>query len=295
MYSLRILFFCNGEGMNKFCIIVNKDRDEQLELTGRVEDFLAAQGKSFAVRMESLDEADAVWQPIPSDVDCFIVLGGDGTMMRAANRLKEFDLPILGINAGTLGYLTGVEAKDAENGLERLCTGNFRVQNRMMLDASINGTYADTVLNEVAITRSGVSRMIQMAVYVNGALLDMVTGDGLLISTPTGSTGYNLSAGGAVVTPEAQLMLITPICPHSLSSREIIVSAGDEITVEIRQTRRGSDEVGAVVTFDGREAVELNTNDKIVVKHSDYTTKLVRLDDRTFFEVLRSKLGAVEL
>ncbi len=289
--SFAIFYF--GEPMNKFCIIVNKDRDEHLELTGRVQDFLAKQGKTFAVRTESLDTADAVWQPIPDDVDCFIVLGGDGTMMRAANRLKDFDLPILGINAGTLGYLTGVEAKDAENGLERLCNGSFRVQNRMMLDASINGVYADTVLNEVAITRSGVSRMIQMAVYVNGALLDMVTGDGLLISTPTGSTGYNLSAGGAIVTPEARLILITPICPHSLSSREIVVSAGDEIAVEIRQSRRGP-EVGAVVTFDGREAVELNTNDKIVVKHSVHTTKLVQLDNRTFFEVLRSKLGAVE-
>ena len=279
--------------MNKFCIIVNKDRDEQLELTGRVQDFLASQGKTFAVRMESLDEADAVWKPIPSDIDCFIVLGGDGTMMRAANRLKEFDVPVLGINAGTLGYLTGAEAKDAEKGLERLCNGNFRVENRMMLDASINGVYADTVLNEVAITRSGVSRMIQMAVYINGGLLDVVTGDGLLISTPTGSTGYNLSAGGAIVTPEARLALITPICPHSLTSREVIVSAEDEIMVEIRQNRRGP-EVGAVVTFDGREAVELNANDKIVVKHSACTTKLVQLDDRTFFEVLRSKLGSVE-
>jgi len=280
--------------MNKFCIIVNKDRDEQLELTGRVQEFLAAQGKQFVVRTESLDTADAQWQPIPDDVDCIIVLGGDGTMIRAANRLLTYDIPIFGINAGNLGYLTGIEAKDAEKGLERICNGNFRVQNRMMLDAMINGQYTDTVLNEVAITRSGVSRMIQMAVYVNGALLDVVTGDGLLISTPTGSTGYNLSAGGAVVTPEAKLMLITPICPHSLSSREIITAAEDEISVEIRQTRRGTDEVNAVVTFDGREAVELNTNDKIVVKQSGYTTKLIRLDERTFFEVLRSKLGSKE-
>lgn len=279
--------------MNKFCIIVNKDRDEQLELTGRVQDFLAAQGKQFAVRMESLDTADAEWKPIPNDVDCIIVLGGDGTMIRAANRLLTYDIPIFGINAGNLGYLTGVEARDAEKGLERICTGNFRVQNRMMLDAEINGQYADSALNEVAITRSGVSRMINLVVYVNGALLDVVTGDGLLISTPTGSTGYNLSAGGAVVTPEAQLILLTPICPHSLSSREIVVSAEDEISVEIRQNRRGP-EVGAVATFDGRTAIELNTEDTIVVKRSAYTTKMVQLDERTFFEVLRSKLGSVE-
>ena len=277
--------------MNKFCIIVNKDRDEQLELTGRVQNYLSAQGKQFVVRMESLDTADAEWKPIPQDADCIIVLGGDGTMMRAANRLLREDVPIFGINAGNLGYLTGVEAQDAEKGLERICTGNFRVQSRMMLDAEINGKYADSALNEVAITRSGVSRMIHLAVYVNGALLDEVTGDGLLISTPTGSTGYNLSAGGAVVTPEAQLILITPICPHSLSSREIVVSAEDEISVEIKQNRRGP-EVGAVATFDGRAAIELNTEDRIVVKRSEYTTKLVQLDERTFFEILRSKFGS---
>ncbi len=278
--------------MNKFCIIVNRDRDEQLELTSRVQAFLAERGRKFEVRMESLDTADAEWKPIPRDTDCIIVLGGDGTMIRAANRLKSFDIPIFGINAGTLGYLTGVEAMEAEKGLERICTGNFRVQNRMMLDAVINGQYADTVLNEVAITRSGVSRMINLAVYVNGALLDEVTGDGMLIATPTGSTGYNLSAGGAVVKPEAELILITPICPHSLSSREIVVSAEDEILVEMRQSRRGP-EVEAVATFDGREAVELKTGDKIVVKRSEYTTKMVQLDERTFFEVLRSKLGSV--
>lgn len=279
--------------MNKFCIIVNKDRDEQLELTGRVQEFLASRGRQFAVRTESLDTADAAWRPIPSDTDCIIVLGGDGTMIRAANRLLQYDIPLFGINAGNLGYLTGIEAKDAEKGLERICTGNFRVQNRMMLDAEINGQYTDTVLNEVAITRSGVSRMINLAVYVNGALLDVITGDGLLISTPTGSTGYNLSAGGAIVTPEAKLSLLTPICPHSLSSREIVVSAEDEISVEIRQNRRGP-EVTAVATFDGRRAVELNTEDRIVVKSSVYSTKMVQLDERTFFEVLRSKLGSKE-
>lgn len=279
--------------MNNFCIIVNKDRDEQLELTKRVQSFLASRGKKYEIRMESLDEAEAEWQPVSTEVDCIIVLGGDGTMIRASNRLKNLDVPIFGINAGTLGYLTGVEASDAEKGLERLCNGNFRVETRMMLDAEINNNYADTVLNEVAITRSGASRILNLAVYVNGALLDVVSGDGLLIATPTGSTGYNLSAGGAVVTPEAKIILITPICPHSLSSREIVVSPEDEITVEIRRSRKGP-EVGAVATFDGRAVVNLKTEDKIVVKRSCDTTKMVQLDERTFFEVLRSKLGSVE-
>lgn len=279
--------------MNKFCIIVNKDRDEQLELTKRVQNFLEAHGKMFEIRTESLDAEEEPWQPVSSDIDCVLVLGGDGTMIRAANRLLPYDIPIFGINAGTLGYLTGVEATEAEKGLERLINGTFRVENRMMLTAEINGRYADSVLNEVAITRSGASRIINLAVYVNGALLDVVSGDGLLIATPTGSTGYNLSAGGAVVTPEAKLILITPICPHSLSSREIVVSPEDEISVEIRQSRKGP-EVGAVATFDGRAVTELKTEDKIVVKRSAYTTKMIQLDERTFFEVLRSKLGSVE-
>ena len=279
--------------MNRFCIIVNKDRDEQLELTKRVQNFLTAHGKCFDTRMESLDTAEAEWEPVSKDTDCIIVLGGDGTMIRAANRLLTYDIPVFGINAGTLGYLTGVEASEAEKGLERLCSGNYRVEKRMMLQAEINGQYADSVLNEVAITRSGASRIINLAVYVNGALLDVVSGDGLLIATPTGSTGYNLSAGGAVVKPEAELILITPICPHSLSSREIVVSAEDEISVEIRQSRKGP-EVGAVATFDGREVKTLKTDDKIVVKRSEYTTKMIQLDERTFFEVLRSKLGSVE-
>lgn len=279
--------------MDKFCIIVNKDRDEQLELTTRVQRFLEEQGKSYVVRMESLDFAEEKWEALPEDTECIIVLGGDGTLIRAANRLLAYDIPMFGINAGTLGYLTGVEATEAEKGLERLCNGTFRVEKRMMLTSEINRQYADTVLNEVAITRSGVSRIINLAVYVNGALLDVVSGDGLLISTPTGSTGYNLSAGGAVVKPEAELILITPICPHSLSSRGIVVSAEDEISVEIRQSKRGP-EIEAVATFDGRAARSLQSEDRIVVKRSGYTTKLIQLDERTFFEVLRSKLGSVE-
>lgn len=279
--------------MNRFCIIVNKDRDEHMELTTRVCAFLEQKEKQYEIRVESLDTAKEKWQPISCETDCILVLGGDGTMIRTAKHLLGCNIPIFGINAGTLGYLTGVEASDAERGLERLCNGTFRVEKRMMLDAEINGIYVDSVLNEVAVTRSGASRILNLAVYVNGALLDVVSGDGLLIATPTGSTGYNLSAGGAVVTPEARTILITPICPHSLSSREIIVSPEDEISVEIRQSKKGP-EVSAVATFDGRDVIELKTEDKIVVKCSRYITQMVQLDERTFFEILRSKLGSVE-
>ncbi len=278
--------------MDNFCIIVNKDRDEGLELTKKVQEFLVAHGKQFCVRMESIVDKDE-FAPVPRKTECVIVLGGDGTMIRAANRLKELTVPMLGINTGTLGYLTGAEVSESEKSLERLCQGDFQVETRMMLDILQKGEYSDTVLNEVAITRSGVSRLINVAVYVNGALLDVIAGDGLLISTPTGSTGYNMSAGGAIVKPEAELIMITPLCPHSLSSRPVIVSAEDEITLEVIQDKRTQD-VEVTATYDGREATNLKAGETLVIRKSQYTTQLVRLDERSFFEVLRSKLGRIE-
>ena len=200
---------------------------------------------------------------------------------------------MLGINAGNLGYLTGAEVSETEKSLERLCSGEFHVERRMMLDVEKNGDYSGTVLNEVAITRSGVSRLISVKVSVNGALLDVISGDGLLISTPTGSTGYNMSAGGAIVKPEAELIMITPLCPHSLSSRPVIVTADDEITIEVMQDSRAQD-VDVTATYDGREAVQVKAGETLRIHKSRYATELMKLDERSFFEVLRSKLGKID-
>ncbi len=279
--------------MNKFCIIANKDRDEQMELTRQVESFLAEAGKQCYVRTESLAQAEEAFLPPEEGTDCVIVLGGDGTLIRAANHMLKKDIPLFGINAGTLGFLTAVDAVDAERGLKRLCDGDFRVENRMMLDVALNDEYHDTVLNEVAINRSGFSRLINIAVFVNGALLDTFSGDGLLVSTPTGSTGYNMSAGGAIAAPGAELIMITPICPHSLSSRGVIVSSEDEIEIEIVQGKR-TQPVEAIVTIDNRVAKNLKASDRIVIKKSAYSTKMIQMDEKNFFEVLRTKLGSVE-
>ena len=279
--------------MDNFCIIVNKDRDEQLNLAKQVQEFLEEKGKKYCIRIESLNVDGNSFEAIPEDVECAIVLGGDGTLIRAAKRVLRRDIPLFGINAGTLGYLACVEATEARKGLEALCNGEYRTESRMMLKSEVNGQYEDTVLNEVAINRSGVCRLISLAVYVNGALLDVIAGDGLLISTPTGSTGYNLSAGGAIVKPETKLIMITPICPHSLTSRGVIVSAEDEILIEVKQGNR-SQEVEAIVTFDGRMTKNLKAGDRVVIQRSSYTTKMIRLEEGTFFEVLRSKLGSVE-
>lgn len=278
--------------MERFCIIVNKDRDEKMELTSRVKEILSELGKKVTVCVESA-EKQRKEETIPEETEAVIVLGGDGTMIRAAKRLCGMDVPMLGINTGTLGYLTAVEVQETERALQCLAAGEFHAETRMMLDVFREECYSDTVLNEVAITRSGVSRLIQVAVSVNGVLLDVVAGDGLLISTPTGSTGYNLSAGGPIVKPGAELIMITPLCPHSLSSRPVIVSGEDEITLEVMQDKRTKD-VEVLATYDGREAMSLKAGERIRIRKSRYQTKLIKLDERSFFEVLRSKLGTVE-
>lgn len=271
--------------MKQYVIIVNKERDGQLALTKRVEARLSENGCGYQTVTEETE-------PIRLPVDGAIVLGGDGTLIRAANRLLRKEIPILGINAGTLGFLTGIEAAEAEQGIDRLCLGEYTVEPRMMLDVYVNGKYLDTVLNDVVINRCGFSRLVSLSVYVNHSLLNVVSGDGLIVSTPTGSTGYNLSAGGAVVQPQAELMLITPICPHSLNSRGVITSAEDEIQIEVERGKRSQDRE-VTVTLDGQESVELAPGDRIVMKKSSNRTQLVKLDQRTFFEVLRTKLGEI--
>lgn len=269
----------------QYVIIVNKERDGQLALMKRVEARLSENGCSYQTVTEETE-------PIRLPVDGAIVLGGDGTLIRAANRLLRKEIPILGINAGTLGFLTGIEAAEAEQGIDRLCLGEYTVESRMMLDVYVNGRYLDTVLNDVVINRCGFSRLISLSVYVNHSLLNVISGDGLIVSTPTGSTGYNLSAGGAVVQPQAELMLITPICPHSLSSRGVITSAEDEIQITVEKGKRSQDKE-VTVTLDGQESIELAPGDRIVMKKSSNRTQLVKLDQRNFFEVLRTKLGEI--
>lgn len=279
--------------MDNYCIIVNQSRDEKLATAARVERFLMEQGKHFVTVVVAADIEKEALGTLPPEIECAIVLGGDGTLIRAANVLQERNIPILGINTGTLGYLTGVEASEAEWGLTQLCQGSYRLEKRMMLSVEVNGEPMDTVLNDVVINRNGISRLLNLAVYVNNSLLDIYSGDGVIVSTPTGSTGYNLSAGGAVVQPEAELIMITPICPHSLTSRGIIVSAADTITIEVRQGKRSQKEE-AIATLDGRKARKLCATDRITMKRSEYVTNLIRMDERTFFEILRSKLGLVE-
>lgn len=287
--------------MKNFCIITNRNKDSDLAVTSAVMDYLDNRGCRVGLigscdemMPEDFDFTSVSSSDISDDTECCIVLGGDGTIIQAARELKR-EIPIVGINLGNLGFLSSVEKNEIYRAIDRLIADDFTVESRMMIEAETvrsDGTVevSSRALNDVVVNRMGFSRMITVKAYVNGALVNSYFGDGLIVSTPTGSTGYNLSAGGPIVTPEAELMVITPICPHSLNMRSIVVSASDDILLKVEMNRATQPET-AVITFDGQESVELGHGDSVRIRKSASSAKLVRFKDRSFFKLLYMKLG----
>ena len=268
--------------MKKFYVITNKTKDKSGEMTCRIKNYIEAHGRECIL-------ADEI-KKMPKDVDCILVLGGDGTLIRAARELHTAQIPLLGINIGTLGYLTEADISNVEESLECLFKGNTLVENRMMLKGTINGQFEDLSLNDIVLTRSsGALRVIQYNIYVNGELLNTYRADGVIVSTPTGSTAYNLSAGGPIVKPTAKMIVITPICSHALNTSSIVLSAEDEIVLEVCEGHHGGVEEAAVA-FDGERSVSVKTGDKIVIRKAEDTTRLLKLSQDSFLEILRKKM-----
>lgn len=266
--------------MNQFYVITNKNKDKSYEITHQIKCYIEAKGKSCIL---ATDEPD-----IPQGTDCILVLGGDGTLIRAARELRSYGIPMLGINMGTLGYLTEADVHNLEECLEQLMYGETHVEKRMMLKGSVHQV-DDVALNDIVLTRSGSLRVIHFNVYVNGELLNTYHADGIVVSTPTGSTAYNLSAGGPIVEPTASLIVLTPICSHALNTSSIVLSAEDEIVLEVGEGRDGDVEV-ASVSFDGEHDIAMKTGDKIVINKAQDVTKLLKLSKDSFLEILRKKM-----
>lgn len=290
--------------MRQFCIIANREKDENLNITNWIIEYLTSKGMNVFVAEERNIE-DGIYTDattIPQDTECVIVLGGDGTILQAAHDILSCNIPILGINLGTLGFLAETEKQNVIEALNALFLDDYRIEERMMLkacvvqqqDREIWDNNCTPALNDIVITRSGFSRIIGVSIYVNGALVNDYRGDGVIISTPTGSTGYNLSAGGPVVTPEAELIVITPICPHSLNARSIVVTSKDTVTIKIRECKKTQVEE-AIATIDGSRVVKLQAGDSIEIVKAREVTKLIRVGNINFFQILRTKLGDAEL
>lgn len=288
--------------MKKIVLCPNPYRDRQLNTTKKVCRILAEMGIEIAISLPfhpDLTElpSELEYQPIKTALkgaNLMIAFGGDGSILHLAKTAAMHRVPILGINLGNLGYIAELESSDLSL-LQKLKSDKFRREHRMMLDVRVfrgeKQVYSDVVLNDVVITKGAVARIIKLQMYLNQKEFIRVGGDGVIFATPTGSTAYSLSAGGPIVDPAAQNILITPICAHSLTSSSYVL--GPDQVIEVQSTNNGNKTV--YLSADGGKAFLLKENDRVVVRRSKYVTELIKLKDCSFYETLRKKMADREM
>lgn len=274
--------------ITNFFIISDGRKDKNYETAEEIKRYLEKHEKcARIIKVPAPVEAEG-W------ADMAIVLGGDGSMIQAAKRFAGRGVPILGVNFGTLGFLTEVERPKIRTALDNILAGAFEVEKRMALTCRVESeSYGDSsrlAVNEVIIGKQDFGHMITTRVYVDGELLDTYVADAVLVSTPTGSTAYNLSAAGPVLAPGMEAMIITPICPHSLNKRSLVVSADAELRIEVGRTKEQYHDEAAV-RGDGQMLWTVSTGDTILIRKAEITFDMVSLGDVSFFEKMRSKLN----
>ena len=283
--------------MRKFFIITNEHKDKDLTVTHGIRDYVVSKGGQcdYFVSREANWHTEGVRRPgaIAEDVECILVLGGDGSLVRAARDLAELDIPLIGVNLGTLGYLCELDKTNVMTAIDKMFEDKYDIEKRMMLEGcEIRNEQFATVthaLNDIVIHRMGSLQLINLEVSVNGEYLTTYGADGIIISTPTGSTGYSMSAGGPIVDPKADLIVITPINSHDISSKSIVVGADANVTIELVQRRAEKDEL-AEVSFDGDRIIHMHVGDKILVRKAAKETKILKLNRVSFLQILRKKM-----
>jgi NAD+ kinase len=225
-----------------------------------------------------------------ANVDLLVTFGGDGTLLSVARHAPE-NVPILGVNMGTLGFLTEIRIEEFPRVLERVLAGDVKIEPRVTFDVTVNGPNRDPqphrVLNDAAINKSALARIIEIKLNVAGLFVTTFRADGLVVSTPTGSTAYNLSAGGPIIYPTMEAVVITPICPHMLTNRPIVLP--DTLDVEISIANRSQDQE-IYLTLDGQEGFPISDEDRVCVRRSSHYVLMVQSPDKNYFDVLRTKL-----
>jgi NAD+ kinase len=280
--------------IKKVGIVANIAKEKSPEYTALLREWMVKRGLEVY-----LDEGIAAKIGCPPGVekgklwalvDLLVVFGGDGTILRTARLTRKRDLPIVGINLGGFGYLTEVNLSEMFSAMELILAGDFKVEKRMMLDVEIQGDEEPfregTVLNDVVINRGNLSRIVELETTVDGHYMTTFKADGLIIATPTGSTAYSLAAGGPIIFPELNSIIINPICPHTLTNRPVILPEDAVVRVALC-----TPEQGATVTLDGQVSFTVKFGDTITIRKSGYITTLVSSPHRDYLEILRTKLG----
>ncbi len=275
-------------------LIVNYKKENTQETACRIIDWLNS--KKLRVYIEGnkgkeigKEELNCPTEKFLKNVDLIISLGGDGTLLRAARLAAAEDIPVFGVNLGGLGFLTQIGIDDLEKSLEKLYQGRYFLDERMMLNCTVKRREEEikkfTALNDVVIGKGAFARIICLATYVNNNYVITYSADGLVVSTSTGSTAYSLSAGGPIVNPNINSIILTPICPHTLSARPLIVGENDQVKIKLE-----SSEEKVMVTIDGQEGFVLKPKDEVIIKKSDCKAHLITFKEKSFYAILREKL-----
>ena len=285
--------------MRHFYVVMNPDKEGARETSEAICRYLAGHGADCVIGKSDKKENQSGSHytdssVVPENTDCIITLGGDGTLIQAARDLAGRNIPILGINRGTLGYLTQISrSEEMDQALSALISGDYKLEERMMLDGTVRRRgepiFCDIALNEIVIIRNEHLKVLKFKVYVNGEYFNEYRADGLIAATPTGSTAYNLSAGGPILVPDSKMVALTPICSHVLGTRSIVLSSDDCIQVEML----GQDEICQAAVFDGDTQIRLYPGDIIEIGRSEIKTILVKLKNISFLDNLRNKMTGI--
>jgi NAD+ kinase len=278
-------------GNRRIGLIANSEKASCRNLVREAADLIRAsrrtvltdQATSALADLDAPTHADAA--AVAREADLLMVFGGDGTMLRVAREIAGSRTPMLGINAGGLGFLTDVQAHQLPRALKELWSGETVLETRPLIEA-VNHDWSFRALNDFVITRGCSPRLIELEVTVDGEMLTVYRCDGLIVCSPTGSTAYSLAAGGAVVSPAAEVFTLTPICPHTLSNRSVIVNLDSVVTVRVMSRR-----VDTILTADGQQPRPLTAGDTVTIRRSKHEVRLLHLAGSSFFETLRRKLG----
>ncbi len=279
----------------KMCLIgiyTNEHKDKNLLFTEKLIGLLQKQGISYC-----LDENLSARFPgagIMEDLhpDIITVLGGDGTMLSAVRKYARTGAKFFGINMGRVGFLLDSEMNIAETALKAIIDGKFITEDRMILCASVVSgetgrvKYEQYALNEIVVSQKSIQRMASLELSVNNGLVNIINCDGIIIATPTGSTGYSLSAGGPIVTPDLDVMLITPVCPHTLTSFNMVISGKDTVMLKPTDSTKL-----AAMTADGQKSFDIAEGDAVIVRAADFKAQFIRYSNKNFFTVLKEKLA----
>ncbi len=272
--------------MKKIGININTTKDKEGNIINHIKNIISkyVDDTNIVIFKDSIGLENIKYK----DLDIIIALGGDGTILRTSRNLNNWNIPILGVNIGNLGFLSSVELLEFESAMKRFIDNDYYVEDRMMLNCTLpyrGEPVVYTALNDIVVSKGTLARIVKYEIHIDNKFFTGFTGDGLIMATPTGSTAYSLSAGGPIIYPNLDVIALTPICPLSLSMRTIVLDCKSKISISIK-----SEHESIFLTLDGQRAIKLNNYEEILVSVSDKKCRLIKFNDYNYFDILRRKI-----